>query len=421
MLMESATVDAAIDDLRGHFTTFLEQLSAQVDDQTLEAIVEEDESLQSDVLGQMRERFVEDTLIWPMLETLGYQYTPRPYYPAGDDGECPDFRIDNLSDDVIGENKALHAYGDAASDIELYLDSQRYDYGIATDGLTWGVYEIVATDGKHVECQAVVDEHDLQPVFQQLARQNDLINYTDQLQSEQSVDGQLGDFYRTFSHETIRREIGGLSRFYDKYIELIDGEGEYNDFEENLVAAIDAPSDADRGDRLAFAGLLIDRLAFVQLLLDREVLALRSLQTYWDEHTTGLNRFQGSFYSQYLSPLFYDILGTPVGVRDTDGEATFGQPPHLNGGLFETLLPDERAYDVPDPVMQTVLLRLIEGERRTIINQAVEGSLLESYTDVGSLDIAGETARWYGDITTAYDNSVDYVETEIETTLRSFT
>jgi hypothetical protein len=137
--MSSQEIEQATSEIRDHIDSFLDTLEIRMEVPRFDGILEGSESLDSENLSQRRERCVEDTLIWPILETLGFDCTPRPYYPAGDDNECPDFRVENLADRVIGENKSINQFSEAKSDLRIYLDSQRYEYGIATDGFQWGV------------------------------------------------------------------------------------------------------------------------------------------------------------------------------------------------------------------------------------------------------------------------------------------
>ena len=133
--MSSREIEESISEIRGHIIDLLDTLDDRMADHRLDEIIETGGTLRSSNLGQLPERCVEDALIWPILETLGFEYTPRPYYPVGSDDEQPDFSIDNLSETVIGENKSVNRFGDARADIESYLDTRRYEYGIATDGL----------------------------------------------------------------------------------------------------------------------------------------------------------------------------------------------------------------------------------------------------------------------------------------------
>lgn len=419
--MSSQEIEGAISEIQGHIVDLLTTLDARMDDLRLDEIVEHGGTLRSENVGQLPERCVEDTLIWPTLETLGFECTPRPYYPVGDDDERPDFRVDNLSDTVIGENKSINRFPEARSDIEAYLDTRRYEYGIATDGFRWGMYAIETDDNGRATLVEVIEEQNLTPAVQRIARDRELVSYNEELHTEETVEGVLGSFYQSFNHYGVRRSIGGLTEFYDLYLETLTGEGDYESLESNLVAELDAPADASRGEKLAFSALLIDRLAFLKLLIDRGVLRDVALHDQWSEHNRGLNRFQGSFYSQYLQPLFYDALATPPRERVEGLPQTFRDVPFLDGGLFEPLLPRERAYDIPDTAMKPVLARFVEGEGRTLVNEAASGSLLEIATnEYENRDVAARMPNHYSTVVDAYAAEIEYVETEIERTLRSF-
>lgn len=420
--MSSEEIEEATSEIQNHIVDFLEELDSRMDDPRLGEVVEHNGTLRSANLGQRPERLVEDTLIWPILKTLGFEVTPRPYYPAGDGSECPDFRIDNLSDLVIGENKSTNWFEAAKGDIEAYLDSRRYEYGIATDGLRWGLYEIKTDDNGRTKLNDIVDEHDLTPAVKRIGHKQDLVSYNEQLNATESIEGVLGQFYQTYNHYNIRRSVGGLTEFYDLYLEIISGDGEYESLEEDLVAAVDAPDGASHADRVAFATLLVDRLAFLKLLSDRGVLDDIALHDQWSEHNQGLNRFHGSFYSEYLQPLFYDMFSVPPRNRNDELSDSFGNPPYLAGGLFEPILPDERGYDIPDRVMKPLLARFIEGEGQTLIDEAADGPLLKTYKqEFESSELVVDIPEHYATIVDAYTAEIEHVESEIERTLRSFT
>ncbi|WP_323676874.1 hypothetical protein [Halorubellus sp. PRR65] len=419
--MSSQEIEDGISEMREHIDSLLSVLDAQMEESRLDEIVEGDGTLLSKNLGQKPERCIEDALIWPTLETLGFEYTPRPYYPVGDENECPDFRIDNLAARVIGENKSINNFAEAKGDIEEYLDSKRYEYGIATDGFRWAIYEVEADDHGRADLVDVVAEQDLTPAIRGIARDSGLVNYTEKIRSDESVDGVLGDFYQTLNHYGVRREIGGLSEFYDLYLEVLIGGGEYDKLELNLVGSLESPASATEDDELAFAGLFVDRLAYLQLLIDRGILEDVALHDQWSEHNHGLNRFRGSFYSQYLQPLFYDALAERPRSRDAELPESFQEVPHLAGGLFEPILHEERNYDIPDEVMKPVLTRFVEGEKRTLVNEAANGSLLKTYSEqFESRNVAGRIPEQYAAITNAYADEIDHVESQIERTLRSF-
>lgn len=420
--MDSATVQKAVSDLVDAIGSFLDEFEERdVPPHRITAVIEDNDELGGDDIRQHPERFVEDHLIWEALKALDYEFTARPNSPAGGEDEFPDFRVDNLPSNLIGENKSINDIETAHNELLRYLDSARHEYGIATDGFEWGVYRVKETRGGDLELSAVVEPVTIKPVVQYYARERELgKGYTDDLSGLPDPKGELARFFQSFGHHTIRRQIGGLRRFHDKYAEVIAGEGEYDHggIRQPLIEAIEDPEGADESDRLAFSSMLVDRLTFLRLMQDRGVIDLR-LRDEWDEHDQGLNRWRGSFYETCLQPLFYEVLSVPPSIREDDIES-FGHPPKFGGGLFEPTLPDEKEYDLADDAMRDLLSAFIEGESRTIINEAVRGSLLESHREADA-NLAGRTAQWYRDVTEAYDAELEYVEENIHPTLRRFT
>jgi hypothetical protein len=417
--MDSVTVDEAVKGLEEVIDDFVTALDSRgIAPSRLEEIIEGDAELTGDDLDQQPERFVEDHLIWPILDVLGYEITPRPTSPVGNVEEFPDFRIDNLSASVVGENKSLNDAATARAELLVYLDSATHEYGLATDGYEWGVYQFPDEAGTTATAEPVIGPTSLKEVVRYVARDRGIVPYAD-LTEFTELSGELAAFFQELGHHNVRRVLDGLSRFHDRYVEALVGEGNYDHEWLNtpLVEALDAPDGASDSERVAFAALLIDRLAFLRLMRDRGVLDLE-LHDEWSEHNRGLNRFQGSFYEARLQPLFYEVLPTHPSQR-TDTDA-YGRPPMFAGGLFEPVLNDEDAYDVPDPAMQAVLTAFVEGEARTVINEAPRGSLLESYRQADAVDLAGRIAEWYGDVTRAYEAEIEYVEENIEPTLRRF-
>lgn len=68
-------MDTGISELKEHISDLLTTLPTQMPDQRLEEIDETGTTLRSSNLGQKPERCLEDILIWPTLETLGFNFT----------------------------------------------------------------------------------------------------------------------------------------------------------------------------------------------------------------------------------------------------------------------------------------------------------------------------------------------------------
>ncbi|WP_152420016.1 hypothetical protein [Haloferax prahovense] len=102
--------------------------------------------LDSSEIGQLPERFIEDHLVWPLLNVLGYEYLPQPVgYPRWGN-EVPDFAITNFetTDEFafIGEVKPPNNISNARVQVKSYLkkDLGLNTLAIATDGLNWELY-----------------------------------------------------------------------------------------------------------------------------------------------------------------------------------------------------------------------------------------------------------------------------------------
>jgi hypothetical protein len=112
----------------------------------LEVLEDESASLDGTKLGQEPERFVEDNLVWEVLEALYYEPLPRPQNAARFTQSTPDFTVTNLDFGfdflVFGEVKPLNDFESAKEDMMNYLqeDLEKHVVAFATDGLTWEVY-----------------------------------------------------------------------------------------------------------------------------------------------------------------------------------------------------------------------------------------------------------------------------------------
>ncbi len=110
-----------------------------------EQIATNEVSIQGKKIGQEPERFVEEHLIWPILEAFGYEYWPQPYYYPRWDRLTPDFGIRNFDSKVdctvFGEVKTPNNVNEAQENITEYLNSDCAEPAIAfaTDGIFWRV------------------------------------------------------------------------------------------------------------------------------------------------------------------------------------------------------------------------------------------------------------------------------------------
>lgn len=89
------------------------------------------------LLQQDPEQFVNQFLVWPVLESLGYDYIIE-WYHSGHGGSV-DFLLRNTEFPVLGECKRLNRYKHAVKDLREYLNHRtaQTSFGVATDGINW--------------------------------------------------------------------------------------------------------------------------------------------------------------------------------------------------------------------------------------------------------------------------------------------
>jgi hypothetical protein len=114
----------------------------------LKGVVSDGKYLKGKHLGQAPERFIEEHLIFPLLETLGHEIRPQPvqYAPRWPSGGRPDFAVTTLPPAkakdrgirVFGEAKPINKIHYARDDVAEYLaGDQDFDAVVfLCDGLT---------------------------------------------------------------------------------------------------------------------------------------------------------------------------------------------------------------------------------------------------------------------------------------------
>ena len=119
----------------------------------LESVTTDGKYLKGRNLGQQPERFVEDHLIFPILQTLGHTYRPRPiqYAPKWTHGRgIPDFSLTTVPTAtakesgvrLFGEAKPPNKLHYALDDVEEYLkkDLDFHAVALLTDGIEWELW-----------------------------------------------------------------------------------------------------------------------------------------------------------------------------------------------------------------------------------------------------------------------------------------
>lgn len=361
----------------------------------LEDLLRGESTLSGAAIDQRPEAFTENHLIYPLLSAADLAYEARPYGEAGERVVWPDFRITNLSIDVIGENKSINKFADAEPEIKEYLDRKSIgaDYGIATDGFQWAIFKI-ELGGDITEYPAVA-QVDLRPAIVDSARQQGLLG-TGGI-SEVDSEEILVEFSELFSHNKLETLLSqeapriirderkrDVEEFYELYIELLFGESEEYDYDTSLMDDIRPPDGATERDVRLFAITLVNRLLFIKFLESRGVLSEGFLRDRVQHYERNKQVLVGNLYDSQIKPLFYKLLNTPPENRDpkfrvsgdSDDDAWFAQVPYLNGGLFRENIPDENDYTVIDRILPTVVSDLIEGSELELNGEGFDPAVL---------------------------------------------
>lgn len=118
---------------------FVRVLNKQAGKKHAANVILEGAILQGRELGQKPERFIENKLIDPVMQVLGYELRFQPTGFNGLGGRYPDFTALNLDVTNIGEVKNPGKIKNARKESFEYLTlaTDRPIVGIATDGFVW--------------------------------------------------------------------------------------------------------------------------------------------------------------------------------------------------------------------------------------------------------------------------------------------
>ena len=106
------------------------------------SVFQRGEDLTGEMVGQLPERFTEEQLIVPLLESFGYEVRTHPRVVTGLNSEVPDFTFIGFNPTAIGEIKTPNDIVKGRNQGWRYLEGvERYPVvAICTDGLTWVFY-----------------------------------------------------------------------------------------------------------------------------------------------------------------------------------------------------------------------------------------------------------------------------------------
>jgi len=317
-------------------------------------------------LGNEPEAWTEKNLIFPVLSECGLDWDPRPSRNA----DVPDFEIRGLHEYVVGENKPPNDFASALRDIKRYLRDKAFksEFGIATDGLTWGLYRIDL--GSDFPVYSEIASVSLREAMAALAARLNLVG-TDT--DSQAIDEAVGRLIDVFSESNLDRLVltcpqhiqeeknRDVEDFFDLYSELVFGRGKRHHYETRLLDDIIAPAKATEEQKRLFAICLVNRLFFIRFLEGR-VLPEGFLRGIVQRYREVSNSLASSLYESQIKPLFYRLFNTPKAEREQKFHGTqFDVVPYLNGGLFRPSVPLELEYDVRDRILPVLITDLIEG------------------------------------------------------------
>ena len=117
--------------------SFCDELVTRAPDHIESILLGQKDQVSKQILKQDPEQFVNQYLIWPVADAIGYDYISEWYHEGH--GGSTDLYIRNTEQAVFGECKRLNHYKRAIRDLRDYLDHRTAPtrFGIATDGINW--------------------------------------------------------------------------------------------------------------------------------------------------------------------------------------------------------------------------------------------------------------------------------------------
>jgi hypothetical protein len=267
------------------------------------------------------EPFTEDNLIRPVFRLLDLEARREKKFQWGDKSRAVDYELENGDGDKflleakkINSNLTSNRSGAAVEQIKQVLQlsevKQNYEFGIATDGLTW---IIINKEGEEVD---------------QLNLEKDIFRLRELLQGE-----------RKPVSERKQEEI--TDKFYNWYDALLHG-GKYKDRNDETkhIAEEDAFVNniysAKEEDKPEIAQTIANRLIFIKFLQSKGIIQDDVLAELADLEQSELNR--------KMKELFFQVMNTPEDERVNISEE-LEEIPYLNGSLFKRNDAEERNVD----------------------------------------------------------------------------
>lgn len=431
---ETAVSEDEEDRLLKVFDDIVSNLRDQINDDKLESILRADAGnyvLKSDMTrdGLQPESFTQDAVINSVLDALGYEYMTEAGGLSGGRTQVADYTVSLREHPEVDStrllieaepiNKDLDSRKHGIGQVRDWLSQREFesDFGFATDGLRW-VFVRYDPDSYTYN---VIEEIDLQPVFLALF-ENQAGAREDPAEVVFDADRErVTRLIRTFEFENFtsiasdarqvlkqkREEI--TDEFYDDYIRYVFGI--VSDDEETARSLVGdgvvVPEGATEDQARLFAVELMNRLVFIKFLEDKALVHSDLLQTLTETYEAGM--YTGSFYEEFLQPLFYDVMNEQPSARSENVQNIdlFQDIPYLNGGLFRPTINgddfDEEDFDVRNSVLFSII-DLLErysfsaGGAPTDLDPSVLGNVFEktiNYITSDNADTNKELGAYY--------------------------
>ncbi|WP_317176145.1 hypothetical protein [Halomontanus rarus] len=144
-------------------------------------------------------------LVHPILEALGFDFSSQKQL-LEDSSVRPDFTIDNLPANIIGEVKAPRGYESGKEHIKDYITHEVVEnIGILTDGLQWEIYVAEPTEDSFIFRS--YSKADLTPVLEEI-KESKIIDVKDMYSYHH-----LEQFISIFSQSQFQRQLEEMDLF----------------------------------------------------------------------------------------------------------------------------------------------------------------------------------------------------------------
>lgn len=322
--------------------------------------------------GQKPEEMIKQFVIEPIIKYLGFSNISREGKVVSPFGKrYPDYIISGPDkDDIVlyveaeALNVNLFAEGKGIAQVSQWLISKaaKSEYGIGTDGILWVLVKFDPSSNKTKEIFRI----DIRSYFKWMINQISGISDTEIRNDLAKLLALRPEYLRSMvDNYAIHAEMEKeelTKKFYGEYVRYVFGLDEYGNKTGGtcLKDSIITPSTIKNPQRELFAVITMNRILFITFLEERNLVPLNLLTGLLDLYKK--NPQPKSFYSMYLSPLFYDILNTSIGSRKPYVKTIpeFQSIAYLNGGLFRRNLTLEDLYDIDNEGIELVITNLLK-------------------------------------------------------------